>query len=416
MPLTQIEFTILFAVVAGFLIFTPERLLLLRGFLFWGALTLAAWHGHDFWRRNTWAERVATAFTAGRGLHEIANLALDQVPSTWMGWANWVQPKYISLALAFFSWARGGTRAYDGSNGTAPGADSSTRPTPCRQNYLAILVTTPPIHTYGPVSDRLCNTTSEEPEPIPWASTSTNSIPSLLASLAFRRHFAVCLVAEENWRCTTTTLKEKLTGQPFWDHCGDNIGSPPGSRASTWSPDRISQINALQVLGVVAGDQEPTEICNSFYIQLDNIWGEYRNIWWNDADFALALGHLLVGEGEESVCCDIMRRRNMLRKTEVTDRRNKAWERNRAGGMGVFAGACVLTAVTGGAAIAVTGPLMAASFASAAGSRVTAHTLQHSEARLWSRRRAACDKLEERFPRLQQLFAEDSMQVSQGTH
>ncbi|KAH6856229.1 hypothetical protein B0I37DRAFT_71751 [Chaetomium sp. MPI-CAGE-AT-0009] len=332
MPLTQIEFTIPFAVVAGFLIFTPERLLLLRGLLFWGALTWAAWHGHDFWRRNAWAERVATAFAAGRGLHEIANIALDQVPSAWMNWTNWIRPKYISLAFSLFGWARSSPRAHDSSNETPLGTGPSTRSTPSRQKYLAVLVTTPPIHNYGPVSDRLYSTTTDEPAPIPWASKDTNSIPSMLASLVFRRHFAVCLVPEDAWRCTTTTLKEKLTGQLFWDHCGDISGSTLSSRASTWGPYRISQINGLQVLGVVAGDQEAAEICNSFYMQLSDIWGEYRNIWWNDADFALALGYLLVDEGVESVCCDIMRRRNVLRKTEVIDRRNKAWERNGLGG------------------------------------------------------------------------------------
>jgi hypothetical protein len=141
----------------------------------------------------------------------------------------------------------------------------STRPTPSRQKYLAILVTTPPIHNYGPVSDRLYNTSADEPGPIPWTSTETDSIPSMLASLVFRRHFAVCLVAQDTWRSPKTTLKEKLTGQLFWDHCGDSSGGHPGSRASTWSPSRISQINALQVLGVVVGDadKEAPEICTS---------------------------------------------------------------------------------------------------------------------------------------------------------
>jgi hypothetical protein len=141
-------------------------------------------------------------------------------------------------------------------------------------------------------------------------------------------------------------------------------------------------------------------------MQLRGLWGEYRNIWWNDADFALVLGYLLVDNDlAASACRDIMRRRDELRRTDVTERRGKAWERNGLAGTGLFAGAFVLTAVTGGAAIAVTGPLMAGSWALAAGSGATAHTLREAESGLWDRRRAACGKLEEQFPRLQQLFA-----------
>jgi hypothetical protein len=103
MPLTQIEFTVLCAVIFGFLIFTPERLVLLRGFVFWGALTLAAWHGHDFWRRNPWAERVATALTTGRGLHEIANVAMDHLLSDWV---DQVRQRCTGWVKALFGWAR----------------------------------------------------------------------------------------------------------------------------------------------------------------------------------------------------------------------------------------------------------------------------------------------------------------------
>ncbi len=142
------------------------------------------------------------------------------------------------------------------------------------------------------------------------------------------------------------------------------------------------------------------------HMRLQSIWGEYRNIWWNDADFALALGYLLVGDGVGSVCQNIMRRRDELRKTEVTERRSEAWERGGLTGAGLFTGAFVLTALTGGAAIPVTGPLMAGSWALAAGSGATRETLRNAELTLWNRRREACGKLEEEFPPLKQLFAE----------
>lgn len=106
MPLTQIEFTILFAAASGFLIFTPERLVLLRDLLFWAVLVLAAFHGHSFWRSNAWAERVASAFTTGRGLYDIMSRARDKALSTWIDWKTQIQQRRTRLANALAAVAR----------------------------------------------------------------------------------------------------------------------------------------------------------------------------------------------------------------------------------------------------------------------------------------------------------------------
>lgn len=307
------------------------------------------------------------------------------------------------------------------SNKTSSGADPSTRPTPGRQNYLAILVTTPPVHEYGPASERLYSTAPGRPGPISWVSTETDSIPPMLVSLVFRRHFAICLVAEAAWRSTTTTLQEKLAGQLFWDHCGDGEGSP-GSRASTWTPGRIGQINALQVLGLVVADEDAAEICTScellqfnsrnlpngpssspftdnvaVHMKLKRIWGEYRNIWWNDADFALALGYLLVNDSVASVCRDIMQRRNELR-TEVTELRRPARMMTNLANLGLSVGTVMLT-TTVLAASPVAWPLGASAIWVSLW-----HAEQVQEQEQWQRRREACARLEEEFPGLQQLF------------
>lgn len=229
----------------------------------------------------------------------------------------------------------------------------------------------------------------------------------MLVSLVFRRHFAICLVAEAVWRSTTTTLQEKLAGQLFWDHCGDGEGSP-GSRASTWTPGRIGQINALQVLGLVVADEDAAEICTSFHTKLKRIWGEYSNIWWNDADFALALGYLLVNDSVASVCRDIMQRRNELRRTEVAELRSPARMRTNLANLGLSVGTVMLTAMTGGATILAASPVVWALGASAIwvplwhAEQVQEQVREHVQ---WQRRREACARLEEEFAGLQQLFA-----------
>ncbi len=180
----------------------------------------------------------------------------------WLDKKRYVGSKLASFQSRFvLTPGLSGTGTYD-SKETSQSSHHPNRPSPNRQNYLAILVTTPPIHNYGPVSEHLYRTRPDKPGRIPWASTDTDSIPPMLASLVFRRHFAVCLVTEEAWKCSTTTLREKLTGQLFWDHCGGSGGKISGSRGSTWSSGRVSQINALQVLGaVVVGDQDAAEAC-----------------------------------------------------------------------------------------------------------------------------------------------------------
>jgi hypothetical protein len=69
-------------------------------------------------------------------------------------------------------------------------------------------------------------------------------------------------------------------------------------------------------------------------------WREYRNIWWNDGDLALALTYLLVDiPAAASGCRAIMRRLGGLRQTEVTDTRSNACGKGVATGYSLFVGA-----------------------------------------------------------------------------
>ncbi len=137
---------------------------------------------------------------------------------------------------------------------------------------------------------------------------------------------------------------------------------------------------------------------------MDN-WGEYRNIWWNDADFALALTYILVEGPAASTCREIINRLAELRKSEVTEARREAWGKGFTAGSSAFVGAWAVTLLTGGAALPVTAPIMATSLSAGFGSGVVASGLQEAEASRWRDRKIACSRLEVEFPRLSELFA-----------
>jgi hypothetical protein len=110
MALGQIEFTVVLAVFSGFLIFTPERLVLLRSLCVWAVCILVAWHGYGWWKRNPWIENIATAFTEGHVLSDIAGLLWAGPIGTLAGWANrgvgLVRQEIIAVGSAALGWGQ----------------------------------------------------------------------------------------------------------------------------------------------------------------------------------------------------------------------------------------------------------------------------------------------------------------------
>jgi len=129
---------------------------------------------------------------------------------------------------------------------------------PRRQAYQVLLVTRPPIHAYGVVSDGFC-APLDRPSAVPWSSTDLDSIPPLLPALHFRRHFALCLIRREVWTSPTKTLAEKFEGQLFWDYYGNDTGC---SRGAAWLPDTIRDINAIQDLGIAVSGEDAASLCS----------------------------------------------------------------------------------------------------------------------------------------------------------
>jgi hypothetical protein len=139
------------------------------------------------------------------------------------------------------------------------------------------------------------------------------------------------------------------------------------------------------------------------YKQLRSNW-DYLNSWWNDADFALILAYLLVDDMAAPKCRALMHHLAELRETEVTESMAQACSKSAAVSMMTLAGACALTSATGGLAAAVTLPAMLNLWNPGVGSPIPRDALRSGEGGRRKRRWTACAELQDRFPRLQQLF------------
>ncbi|KAH8880840.1 hypothetical protein GQ53DRAFT_833014 [Thozetella sp. PMI_491] len=268
-----------------------------------------------------------------------------------------------------------------------------------RLEYCVVLVTRPPIHSYGTVSDGFC-TPPDLPQAIPWSEVDLASIPSMLPSLHFRRHFAICLVPKDIWTSRTITIFQKLDGQLFWDYYGNNTNY---SRGAVWPSNTVRQINAIQDLGVALSGEDAANLCTEYYIELRRDW-EYFNIWWNAADFALSLACLLVQDAPVQTCRQILQRLAQLRFDEVIQPRSRSCDTSALMGMATFVGGCALSALTAGAAAPVAMPAAIGGWTCAAGSVVTMSALDGGGSKRKRRREEAIVKLKNSFPRLFNLF------------
>lgn len=129
------------------------------------------------------------------------------------------------------------------------------------------------------------------------------------------------------------------------------------------------------------------------------------NIWWNSADFALTLAFLLADEEGALACRQIMVQMANCRYTQVCEPRSRAWHTVGGTGVTAFVAAWTATAVTGGALLPITGPLMAAGWGLGFGSGVANAITATAESHLWKRRLKACKEVENRFARAADLYA-----------
>lgn len=278
MQITKIEFVLLVAVVSGVIIFCPESLVILRNLSIWGLFIWAAWYSFDQWESSAWLRQVMQNLLSARSLADVAGLVWGESTSAGMEWMN-NKVSYTGRTCSrvwaeFYSRCRdllGLVRGKSSSTSSDPNSsrnnqaniDStpSSKPSTLRvPKYYVLLITTPPVHRYGEFSDEF-STPEDKPSPIPWDTTSTDSIPLLTPSLKFRRHWGVGLVKDTDWECKSLTLIEKLNRGLFWDHCGDEQRKESVCGVG-WSCSCIRKINGIHNLGIIAESSDAINRCS----------------------------------------------------------------------------------------------------------------------------------------------------------
>lgn len=144
------------------------------------------------------------------------------------------------------------------------------------------------------------------------------------------------------------------------------------------------------------------------YDQLSSKW-DYLNIWWNDADFAIILAFLTIGDEITAECAQLLKRLAHLRSMDVIRPRDQACRTNFKAGVGTFLGASVLTVLTAGAAAPLVGPaLVVSSWGWALGSSLVEEKLGEGGYNRYERRRQSCEELRARFPQIQKLLLDSN--------
>jgi hypothetical protein len=128
------------------------------------------------------------------------------------------------------------------------------------------------------------------------------------------------------------------------------------------------------------------------------------NIWWNDVDFALLLGYLIVGQGAATKCKTILEVFCHLREEEVVRPRNEGCVKGRVVSFGVGAVSFMATFATGGFLAPVTVPLFLTSCGTVMGCGIAESEISRGVMVKRLRRLDAFNDLVGRFPQLNALF------------
>jgi hypothetical protein len=240
MVIGRVEFVLMVALIGTHIVFTPEPLVLFRKFCVWCLFPLLAWHGYGYWQNSPLMRQIITTVVRDGSIRGIADAvcadflraSADHGYKTALSIQKYCTDVFTEAynylkARLLSQWSTPTvpegvvTSAIDSqSDSEDPQTTPSAAPSGLR--YYAILVTTPPVHVYGLVSDQIC-AVPDRPSLIPWSATATDSLPAILPNLTFRRHFGVCLIPKHVWESQNMTLSEKFQGQLFWDHRGEGL-------------------------------------------------------------------------------------------------------------------------------------------------------------------------------------------------
>ncbi|KAF5026413.1 hypothetical protein F66182_1478 [Fusarium sp. NRRL 66182] len=268
------------------------------------------------------------------------------------------------------------------------GRDQHKTPQPAAKpdQWVAILVATPFMYQES-AFDLGPDTVSEIYEAIPWGSSELSSVPAIFPASDFQVQLALCLIPKSTWYSSKTVLERFTTGL-YWSH-------RPGHAAcqgEQWDQEKIQTISKVQVIGHVEEHNRIHKVKECFE-SLQQGWDD-ANIYWNNIDFAIIFGFLLVGASSTEICKKMLDQFASLRIEQA--QRNK---RSRLG-----AGAAVLTLLTGGLAAPITIPMMM-------GVGATEMTMPKRDRLLWEERTSMCEKLSDRYEQLATIIEPKDIKV-----
>lgn len=245
-----------------------------------------------------------------------------------------------------------------------------------------------------------------EPSSLPLHRTSTSCLPSMADSLVADTHLSFCIVDKETWESSTSTLLQKLAKGQYWDI----RGQVEWQQGEKWSEDDVRQILGIEVLGLVEASKgrdvfdtckhrafsprrpEPGRMLTSDadFDALRSGW-EYRNISWNDADFAILLGALVTGSKAVEKVRELFQVMETLRLEQFLLPRAQM-----SAGL-VTAVSAMAILGTGGLAAPFVGPMVLGKFG-ASGAKIS-----RRDQIIWNERMDTIKHLGDKFPQLREL-------------
>ncbi|RSL45926.1 hypothetical protein CEP53_010548 [Fusarium sp. AF-6] len=284
-----------------------------------------------------------------------------------------------------------------GENSSERSEDGTPGPAPVSDRWYGILVMTPPVHDYGSLP---LDTNAKEPsDPIQWDSHETSSVPSISPPSDFRVHLSFCLVPKVVWESQDTTLVEKFKAGLYWDMRGENCGTD----GELWSEARVQRITGIEILGLVDEEQDTVNSCHTYFASLRQGWN-YKNISWNDVDFAIILGFLVTAPQAAQTTKDLFTCFSRLRMEQAQEGRVLVPMKGFFTCWCVCAAAGAVTVLTGGLAAPVTTPLFVGSNVTGMGFGFAGLAIGVRDQNIWEKRIEFFQALQRQFPQLEELL------------
>ncbi|KAI1772032.1 hypothetical protein F4818DRAFT_454229 [Hypoxylon cercidicola] len=265
------------------------------------------------------------------------------------------------------------------------------------KEWYVLLVKTPPVHGYGPI---LSSSSSQDHQTtvIQWESDNTSTIPSMTNPSTFQAHVSLCLVEKDVWENRQISILNKLVSGSYWDIRGQNDWND----GVVWSNHEVRRISAIDVLGMGRA-YTAVEDCHLYFATLHEGW-EYLNITWNDVEFAIILGLLVVGPPAVEKSKLLFEEFWKLKIRQAFRVRAEVAPKGFLSSWCVGASSAILIIGTGGLAAPIALPFFLGSCATGLGFGVAGCVLDCCHASKFQKRVSACQKLLRRFPQLDPIL------------